>query len=267
MEKLLPKGNVPSVNKAVQILDAVAAANNALSLAELTETLKLPKSSVLAICSSLSRNGLLKRLDNGSYRLGTHVLDLAYAYLSNISLTQEFLNVMETFGGLPGEGIVLAVLDGADIVYVACRNSDAMVGVTYRIGTRLPASCTATGKALLSTFTDEEVQALYKKVSMIQLTSKSHKEVGTLLKDLHGVRLRGFAVDDEESHMGLFCIGAPIFDASGSHAIAAVAVSSLHRPTRIHQHPAIPTVLEFSDILSRRLGAVPRSREKVGVNI
>ena len=258
MENALPKGNVPSIIKAAQILDVVASANNAISLAELTESVKLPKSSVLAICSSLSRSRLLKRLENGSYRLGTHVLDLAYAYLSNLSLTQEFTSVLDTSNEAPGEGIVLAVLDGADIVHVVCRNGTDMVGVTYRIGARLPANCTATGKAILSTFTDEEVQALYQQFPMSQLTSKSHKDLATLLKDLHGVRLRGYAVDEEESHDGLYCVGAPVYDVSSGHAVAAVAISSLVRPTRIHQHPAIGPVLELSAALSRRLGAAPR---------
>jgi DNA-binding IclR family transcriptional regulator len=254
VEGRLPKGNVPSIIKAVQILDTLAATKSAMTLADLTQSVKLPKSTVLAICASLSRTGLLSRIDNGSYRLGTHVLDLAYAYLSNVSLADEFADLWDTVGILPGEGAVLAILDGADIVYVACRNSESMLGISYRLGTRLPANCTATGKAMLSTYTDEYVRETYKRFPLRRLTPKSHKSVTSLLKDLHAIRARGYAIDDEETHEGLSCIGAPVFDSSGGHAVAAVAISTRKRPINLSQHPAIRPVVKFSRMLSQRLG-------------
>ena len=181
IDKSLPKGTVPSVIKAVQILDTLAASKDPLTLAELTQRLELPKSSVLALSSSLARTGLVNRLDNGSYQLGTHLVDLAHAYLSNIDLTKEFAHTWDALAMLPGEGVVLAVQDGRDVVYIACRNGDLPLGVTYRIGMRLPANCTATGKALLSTLPDERVRALYRGAPLRQLTPHSHKTLKALL--------------------------------------------------------------------------------------
>lgn len=257
-ESALPKGNVPSVIKAVQILDTLAAAKGAMTLAELTQAVQLPKSTVLAICASLSRTGMLSRLENGSYRLGTHVLDIAYAYLSNITLADEFADLWDTTGIVEGEGAVLAILDGADIVYVASRNSESLLGISYRLGTRLPACCTATGKALLSTYTDEYIRKLYQQHPLSKLTPRSHKSVSSLLRDLQAVRTRGYAIDDEETHEGLCCVGAPVFDSSAGHAVAAVAVSMRKRTGSIANHPAIRPVLQFSKLLSRRLGQAER---------
>jgi len=255
---LLPKGAVPSVLRAVQILDTLAGSREALSLAELTARLGLPKSSVLALATSLARTGLVRRVDSGAYQLGTHLVELAHAYLANIDLTQEFASTWDALAMLPGEGVVLALQDGTDVVYIACRNGDSPLGVTYRIGMRLPANCTATGKALLSTLPDERVRALYRGTPLRRLTPHSHKTLKGLLADLHEVRLRGYAIDDEETREGMRCIGAPVFDASGSHAIAAVAVSTLKRdgePGR--DQPEIAAVREFSRVLSKRLGAKP----------
>ncbi|MDP2232983.1 MAG: IclR family transcriptional regulator, partial [Actinomycetota bacterium] len=208
----LPKGTVPAVLRAVQVLDALAAERGPLSLAELTQRLSLPKSSVLALCTSLTLTGMLSRLENGAYRLGVHLVDLSHAYLSNIDLTREFVDTWEALDMLPGEGIVLGVLDGTDVVYVACRNGNLPLGVTYRIGMRLPAHCTATGKALLSTLPDERIRALYRGVELGKLTAHSHATLKALLADLRATRRRGYAIDNEETREGMCCFGAPVFD-------------------------------------------------------
>lgn len=251
-----PRGTVPAVLRAVQVLDALAAASGPLSLAELTKRLRLPKSSVLALCTSLTLTGMLSRLKNGGYRLGVHLVDLSHAYLANIDLTREFVDTWETLDMPPGEGIVLGVLDGTDVVYVACRNGSLPLGVTYRIGMRLPAHCTATGKALLSTMPDEQIRALYRGIELGKLTTHSHSTLTALLADLQATRLRGYAIDNEETRESMCCFGAPVFDASGSHAIAAVAVSTLKRPGEGGDNPAATQeVLKFSRALSKRLGA------------
>lgn len=253
------KSTVPAVLRAVQVLDALAAERGPLSLAELTQRLSLPKSSVLALCNTLTLTGMLSRLESGGYRLGVHLVDLSHAYLANIDLTREFVDTWETLAILPGEGIVLGVLDGTDVVYVACRNGSQPLGVTYRIGMRLPAHCTATGKALLSTLPDERIRSLYRGVVLEQLTPHSHGTLKALLGDLRATRLRGYAIDSEETREGMCCIGAPVFDAAGSHAIAAVAVSTLKRPEQDDGNAAITqAVLEFSRALSKRLGAKGR---------
>jgi IclR family transcriptional regulator, blcABC operon repressor len=264
LDKILPKGTVPSVIKAVQILDTLADSRDPMTLAELTGRLLLPKSSVLALCTSLARTGLVHRLDNGSYQLGTHLVDLAHAYLSNIDLTKEFALTWDALAMLPGEGVVLAVQDGRDVVYIACRNGNLPLGVTYRIGMRLPSNCTATGKALLATLPDEQVRALYRGAPLQQLTANSHKTLKALLADLNSVRQQGYAIDDEEVREGMRCIGAPVFDSSGSHAIAAVAVSTVKRPDdEQREHQAVRAVLEFSRVLSKRLGATALNTGKL----
>ena len=259
--RILPKGIVPSILKAVQILDTLAAAKGSMTLAELTQQLELPKSSVLALCTSLTLTGMLSRLESGAYQLGTHLMDLSHAYLANIDLTKEFVGTWDALAMPPGEGIVLGVLDATDVVYVACRNSDSPLGVTYRIGMRLPANCTATGKALLSTVPDERVRALYQKAGLEKLTAHSHATMKALLKDLHATRLRGYAIDDEETREGMCCFGAPVFDSSGSYAIAAVAVSTLKRAGEsAARPPVIRAVLDFAGALSKRLGATGKLR-------
>lgn len=253
----LPKGSVPAVLKAVQVLSALTDAREALSLANLTQQLGLPKSSLLSLCNSLCETGLVRRTERGNYELGSRVLDFANAYLRKTDITKEFVHAWDEMHELRDEGVVLAVLDGIDAVYVACRNGTRPLGVTYRIGMRLPACCTATGKALLSTLPENQVRQIYRGVTLPSLTPRSHSKLKTLIDDLTGIRLRGYALDDEETREGMYCIGAPVFDAGG-HAIAAVAVSLLKAEGEQKQLKMTEAIQNLATILSHRMGGSAR---------
>lgn len=250
----LPKATVPSVLKAARLLDQIAASRDALTLGEIAARLELPKSSTLALCTSLAVSGLLKRYEDGTYHLGTRVVDLAHAYLVRTDVAKEFAQALDALKVFDEEGAVLAVRDGTDVVYMACRNGNLPVGVSYRIGMRLPASCTATGKALISTLGDSEVKALYRGKRLPQLTANSCTTVGALLDDLHAIRERGFAMDNEETRDGMCCIGVPIGEPLDGPAIAAVAVSMLKgTDTEAKREKAVETLKELAQMLLHRL--------------
>ncbi len=252
-----PRDGVPAVLKASQVLDALSSSREPFSLADLTRMLGLPKSSVLGLCNTLASTGLVTRHADGRFGLGVRLVDLAHAYLAGVELTREFSNVWDEVGGFSKDGVVLAVLDGTDVVYVACRQGEVPLGVSYRIGMRLPASCTATGKALLSTLPEARVLELYDGVTALpQSTAHSLATVPALIEDLRQVRARGYALDDQETREGMMCVGAPVFDSSGAQAVAAVAVSMVKFPEDREKSLSVTTsVQQFARALSRKLGA------------
>lgn len=249
-----PKAVVPSVLKATRLLDIVAASRDPLALAELSARLELAKSSTLGLCTSLTVAGLLRRFDDGSYHLGTHLVDLAHAYLARTDLTREFAQALDALGELDAEGAVLAVREGTDVVYVACRNGNLPVGITYRIGMRLPVNCTATGKALISALSDAEIKQLFRGKRLPQLTRNSCRSVAALIGQVHEVRRRGYALDQEETREGMCCVGVPIIDPAGGGALAAVAISMLKASgSRRKQEQRVGALKELAGMLLHRL--------------
>jgi len=250
-----PKGSVPALERAIFVLDALAASPAPLSLAALTARVGLAKSTVLGICSTLVHAGLLARRADGAYQLGVRLVDLAHAYLAKADVTSEFVASFESLPPMPEETVVLAVLDGRDVVYVACRNGSHGLSLNYRIGMRLPATCTASGKALLATMSDADVRESVGS-SLTSLTEQSIVSMPELLADLAGARERGYATDREETRAGMCCIGAPVFDASRRQAIAAVAISlvsvEFDSPKR---NKTVARVKDLAAHLSTRLGA------------
>lgn len=246
---------VPAVARAAQLLNTLAASERPLPLTALVKTLALPKSTVHGLCVTLAHAGLIERLDNGAYQLGTRVMDLANAYMSRTDPAAEFQAIMKAEAPMPEESIVLSVLDGADIVYVGCRNGTRTFGFNFRIGMRLPANCTASGKAMLSSRSAQYVMDLESGRAFYSLTRKSIARAEPLLKQLGKVVLQGYAVDDEETRLGMMCIGAPIFSAASAEAVAAVAIS-LSKATLDPERKAlaIETARRLASEISSRLG-------------
>ena len=248
--------SVPAVARAARLLDTLAATKQALSLGALAKALVLPKSTVHGLCATLAHAGLVERLDNGAYQLGARVMDLAHAYMARTDVTAEFQAILKAEAPMPEESIVLSVLDGADVVYVGCRNGARPFGFNFRIGMRLPANCTASGKAMLCTRPAEHVMDLAVARAFYSLTRKSITRPTRLLEQLRQAAALGYAIDDEETRHGMVCIGAPIFSAASTEAVAAVAVSMPKATLNAERKAlAIQTVRHLAGSISQRLGA------------
>lgn len=231
-----------------------------MSLTALADALGLAKSTVHGLCGTLVEAGLVTRFEDGTYHLGIRIMDLAHAYLSRTDLTSEFVKLLDSETPLPEESIVMSVLDDTEIVYVAARNGGRPFGFNFRIGMRLPAHSTASGKVHLSALPPGQVEAMAKRDAFQALTPRTITEAGSLLEQLAEVRELGYAIDDEETRLGMVCIGAPVFASGQVEPIAAVAVSlpkdGLTQPVMVD---AIDTVVRLGLTLSQRLGGAPRA--------
>jgi DNA-binding IclR family transcriptional regulator len=252
---------VPSVIRAVRILNALAAGPSQASLASLSRRLQLPRSSTLALCNSLVQTGLLARNPDGSYRMGPHVLELSRSFLHQTDLHSEFQRVVSELNVLPEQTVVCAVLRERDVVYIGRRNGTYPLGVSYEIGMRLPAHCTASGLAMLSTMSDAELSGRYADPEgdgLVTLTARSISSVPELLARVADVRRRGYAVDDEETALGMLCIGMAVRDSTNS-AIGAVAVSMAKAALQEREVPSVAAdVQRLAARISTGLGA-PRT--------
>ncbi|MEI8180831.1 IclR family transcriptional regulator C-terminal domain-containing protein, partial [Aestuariivirga sp.] len=93
-------------------------------------------------------------------------------------------------------------------------------------GGRVAATCSAMGKALIATWTDEQIAMFCKQNGFRKLTPNSHRTLASLMADIRTIRKRGFAIDDEEHVAGLRCVAAVASSPQGD-AICALSVSGL----------------------------------------
>jgi len=246
----------PAVVRAVQVIDAIATAPAPLTLADLTRLTGAPKSSLHGMCDTLVQLQLVKRLPNGAMALGPHVMTWANAFLAQTQITEEFRALWDQTNAFHDATVTLSMLEGVEVVYLACQNGDRPLGVTFRIGMRLPAPYTATGKAMLSTLPATEVQRLLADGLPPPLTRASVATLGALGDELDHVRAVGYSIDNGQMREGMTCFGAPVFDAQGPRAVGAIAVSYLTSDIDAATGGRIgEQVRALADQLSARLGA------------
>ena len=246
---------VPALIRGSRVLDAVVASDQPLTVSDLARKLSLPKSTVHGLCGTLVDLGLLSRRNGNSFLIGPHVMRWANAFLAQTDLTAEFSSLWDSLTVLSDETITLSVLDGSEVVYIACRNSSSSLGITFRIGMRLPAPFTATGKAILSTMSDAQVRKLLAGHWPQPLTSRSVKNIEGLMAELADCRRRGFSIDDGQTRDGMYCFGTAVRDSS-NQVVAGVAVSLL--ATRVDDRTtdlAAKSIQTIAHQLSVRLGA------------
>ena len=123
-----------------------------------------------------------------------------------------------------GETIHLAVLDGADIVYIDKFDSPLPVVAYSRIGGRASAACVASGKALLAALQEDEAALRSRLGELRAHTQNSLTRYEDLQRELQRTRARGTAENREEWRLGVCGLGAPVFNARGE-PVAAVGIS------------------------------------------
>ena len=119
---------VPSVTRALALLDLLAQERAPMSLARLSGSLGLPKSSVHALCATMVTLGYLRRQGEAGFFIGPRVMPLADAFVSGTDVAQAFNAVWEDMGAPPEETVILSVLNGSDVVYVAARSGVRPLG-------------------------------------------------------------------------------------------------------------------------------------------
>lgn len=200
----------PAVTRSIRLLTLLAESPTALTLTELALGLGLAKSSTANLCAALEAGGMIERQLSG-YRLGHRTAELGGAYAAQFNQVRRFYDVCVASPVLATELVQLAMLDGRDALYLARHEGSRIVRIGTPLGSRLPAALAATGRALLSLRTDEQVRELLAGATPFpNLTGHGVRDLPELLERLAATRERGWAIDENESFSGIYGVAVPL---------------------------------------------------------
>lgn len=215
---------VTSVARGLSVIRAFGPGVASLSLAEIAERTELTRPTARRFLLTLEALGYI-RTDGKRFWLAPKTLDLGYAYLSSMSITDIAHDSMSRVVEELNESCSMAVLDGWDAVYVARVPPKHRMGLQVSLGSRLPLYCTSSGRVLLAGMDAKQLDAYFKQSERPALNSHTVTDEKPLRAILDEVRKSGFALIDQEVEEGLRAIAVPIRSRSGA-VVAAVSVGA-----------------------------------------
>ena len=247
---------IPSVIRALQILEAFSSEKTTYTNAEISRALGLNKSSVTRLLYSLEKAGFLKRnIETGSYRLTHKSLQIGRVYISQVNFHKMAMPVLQELTASCQETSHLGVLEEMEVLYLDWVASNQTVALASLTGKKLPAYCTGVGKNFLAHMDEETLSSYLQNTQLTQHTSKTITDPEKLKKHLKLVRTQGYAVDDGEFQEDVISVSSPIFDDNG-RMLAGISVAGPAfrlRNTFLDKN-IIPKVRRAGTEISRRLG-------------
>lgn len=254
-ESLAPQ-LVKSAARVFDVFELLVQHPDGLSLTEISDALGFPRSSAHGLLNTMVVRGYLREgLRDRTYRLGPALFELGSAYIASTDLVSDGWEIVRATSRACNETVHLAVLDGSDVLYVAKEESTNTIRMVSAVGKRFPAYATGVGKVLLGNLRDADLRNHIPATDPLpQITPNTITDVTTLIQTIEIARTRGYAIDIEESTVGLCCVAAPVFDASGEIVAGmSISVPSV-RFTPARQRELLVLIAQQTQKLSTILG-------------
>jgi IclR family transcriptional regulator, acetate operon repressor len=218
------RGRVRAVKRALCLLERLSLSARPLQLHELARLEGLPPATCLRLLTTMQERGFV-RFDP---RTHTWTVGATTLYVSaNFAATRDIVRFTEPIACQlsreRGVTVNLGVLDTHDVtvLYRVTSGKPASVPAPQRI----PAHCSAIGKAVLSGLPPVEAHALVAGAHLMRVTRNSIVNPHSLFDHLERAQRMGYAVDNEENTNGLRCVAAPMFD-QYHRPVAAISIAA-----------------------------------------
>lgn len=253
---------VQSLERGLAVIRAFDASHVELTLSDVARATGLTRAAARRFLLTLADLGYV-RTDGRLFALTPRVLELGYAYLSGLSLSEIAQPHLERLAARVRESTSVSVLDGADIVYVARVPVSRIMTVGINLGTRFPAHATSMGRVLLAGLSPGDLAAHLAGATLSRLTPETIADRDDLEAELDRVRTRGYALVDQELEEGLRSIAVPLRDRR-HQVVAAINVSThaSRTPVRTVEDELLPALRETAAAIESDLAAAPAGRSR-----
>lgn len=216
---------VQSLGRAFSIIEVVASARDGIGLADISRAVGLHNSTTFHLAKTLTILGYLRQDgDSKRYRIGRKLFTLAAGALDEIAMVNLATPALEALSLATGESSHFCVRAGDTVVVLARTGGSGAFQIASRVGVVRPAHCTALGKAVLASFSDEQLRAYLRRNPLTPATKRSITEIPELIREIERVRREGVAIDDGEFDLEVRCVAVAVKDYAGA-VVGAIGIS------------------------------------------
>lgn len=244
---------VGALEKGLAVIEAFERNNPRLTLSEVGRRTGLTRAAARRYLLTLARLGYAES-DGKLFWLAPRVLRLGYAYMSTTPLPKLAQPVLDRIGERVQEVASIGVVDDGSVVFLAHSASRRIISAATGVGTRIPAFCSALGRAILASRPEAEIEAFLDAHDFTKLTPKTKTHRQELHDELMKVRAEGYAVSDEELELGLRSIAVPVANARGEVVLAmSVSLHAARMTVEKMVEQALPALLDGRQTLASML--------------
>jgi DNA-binding IclR family transcriptional regulator len=217
------------VDRAAAILGAFDTGHRELTLAALVARCGLPRSTTHRTADKMIRLGWLDKAE-GRYRIGNRLFEISSLAPIRHELREAVLPFLQDLYAAARTTVQLGVLDGSQILVVEKITGHQPMPMLSQVGGTIPAYCSALGRAILA-YSDPATVEQALSGDLPARTPRTLTSAVAVLRELHAIPARGWAVEREEGNIGVSCVAAPIFGPLGA-VVAAVSVTGATKLVR-----------------------------------
>jgi IclR family acetate operon transcriptional repressor len=250
-------GAVQSVDRALLIIETLAEDDEGYRLTDLAVRTGLSPSTVHRLLTTLEKRRFVQfDRDKSMWHIGAQSFAVGATFARRRNFVCQAMPYLRKLRDQTKETANLAVVDDETIIVLTRMESREIMRSLTKVGGRVAMVASGVGKAVLATYSDEDVNAIIRRQGMPRFTEKSIVRASELFRELATIRQRGYAVDDEEARIGLRCVAAVVYN-NCSEPLAAISVSGMTSRVTEDRLPALGrTVCEVAAELTVALGGV-----------
>jgi len=251
---------VQSVQRALDILAHFSLSRTSLGIVELSELTGITKGAVHSLVKTLESNGFLRQ-DPATrrYRLGFKVYELGAILESTLEINQIASEAVHALANKTKLAVRIAIWDG-DSVLFTIGASGSTLPLFKNFGPRLPAYCSAHGRAMLAHLEKDHLSDYLERTELIPYTASTTTKRKKLLQELEKIHKHGYAHECEELLLGIEALAAPIL---GRNGILEAAMSIAGSPKFFRgesKNRLANELLKTAMLVSRQLGYIPEEK-------
>ena len=230
-----------SVERVLGLIELLAELPEGAGIAQIAHASGLPPSTVHRMLRVLCSAGYMRQdCESDRYMLTPKLFEIGSLVVDRLDLRSVGGPHLRQLRADTSETAHLCILDGLSALCIDSAVSANRNRIDSPVGHRDPLHSTAVGKVFLAFATPEEAADRISRIDLPRYTSHTICTPGELKEDLQATRDQGYALDWDANELGVRCIGAPVFDHTGS-LVAAVGISG----------PSVRITDDRRDVLAR----------------
>jgi DNA-binding IclR family transcriptional regulator len=254
----MAESSIRVIVRAVKILDCFVGARSPLGITDLSKEMRLSKSTVHHVVTTLVGTGLLAS-DGASrrYRLGPKLAHLGNAFIQSTDLRDLARRGLIELRDLTDETASLHLKFGTQRIISDQVVSTHGIRRVLTLGLGRPIYIGAVGIVLMGDMSDRDILRLLKRSRPEQLTPRTVTNPQEILKLVQAARADGYSMLNEQTDEGVGVIAFPIHDHMGSIPAGIVVSGPIQRWQSKTIAPYVKRMRRIVDRVSSQLGGHP----------